>query len=226
MGFQIYLKRDKTNVLLTIVALRFFLGAAEGCTTAGLMLVVSMFYTRHEVGQRLGWTFQCNGLATIISGFISFGVFHANPKAHPNQWQWLFITTTLITLVTCALFLLFFPDNPTTARFLSEEDRYKTVKRVQVNKNGIETKVWKRYQCMEALKDPKTYLFFCLAGFGSLQGGIGVQYSLLIKSFGFTTLQTTLLNIPSGFIQIIGISSACYAFRRFPVCFHLSANMH
>jgi hypothetical protein len=32
----------------------------------------------------------------------------------------------------------------------------------------------------------------------NLQNGLGVQYSIVIQSFGFTTLQTTLLNIPSG----------------------------
>jgi hypothetical protein len=31
-----------------------------------------------------------------------------------------------------------------------------------------------------------------------MQNGIGTQYSLIIQSFGFNTLQTTLLNIPSG----------------------------
>jgi len=54
------------------------------------------------------------------------------------------------------------------------------------------------------------------ASFTALQGGIGVQYSLIIQSYGFTILQTTLLNIPSGFAQVIGISTACYALRKFP----------
>ena len=35
--------------------------------TAGVMLVCSMFYTRAEVNERIGWTFQCNGLAVIIA---------------------------------------------------------------------------------------------------------------------------------------------------------------
>ena len=91
------------------------------------------------------------------------------------------------------------------------------VRRIAENQNGIETKTWKRYQMIEALKDPKTWLFALFAGFASLIGGIGVQYSLVIKSFGFTTLQTTLLSIPNGVAQIIGITTACFALRRFPV---------
>lgn len=199
------------------VVLRFLLGASEGSMTAGLMLVCSMFYTKNEMGERIGWTFQCNGIAVIISGFLQFGVAHANPNIHPNQWQWLMIATALITFVPFVLFLFFFPDNPTTARFLKPDERLIAVRRVRENMNGIETKAWKRYQVVEALKDPKTWLFMVFGGFASLLGGIGVQYSIVIKSFGFTTLQTTLLGIPSGVAQIIGITSACYALRKFPV---------
>lgn len=199
------------------VVLRFFLGASEGSITAGLMLVCSMFYTRTEIGERLGWTFQCNGLAVIISGFLQFGMVHTNPEGTPRQWQWLMITTALITFVPFVLFFFLFPDNPTTVRWLTPRERAMAVRRIAENQNGIETKTWKRYQMIEALKDPKTWLFALFAGFASLIGGIGVQYSLVIKSFGFTTLQTTLLSIPNGVAQIIGITTACFALRRFPV---------
>ena len=202
--------------------LRFLLGASEGSITAGLMLVCSMFYTKNEIGERLGWTFQCNGFAVIISGFIQFGVAHTNPNIHPNQWQWLMIATALITFVPFVLFLFFFPDNPTTARFLTPDERLIAVRRVQDNKNGIETKAWKRYQVIEALKDPKTWVFSLFACFTALLGGIGVQYSIVIQSYGFTTLQTTLLGIPSGVAQIIGVTTACYALRKFPVSKALS----
>ncbi|KAF7798393.1 hypothetical protein EIP86_009614 [Pleurotus ostreatoroseus] len=196
--------------------LRFLLGAAEGCTTAGLMLVCSMFYTRLEIAERLGWTFQCNGFATIISGFIQFGMAHVPPQNHPNQWQWLMIAIALLTLINALLFLLFFPDNPTKAWFLSPTERVKAVQRLRNNQNGIETKTWKWYQMREALYESRTWVYFLFAGFCALVGGIGVQYSLLIKSFGFSELQSTLLGIPGGAAQVIAITTACYLARRFP----------
>ncbi|EPQ52227.1 MFS general substrate transporter [Gloeophyllum trabeum ATCC 11539] len=199
-----------------LFVLRFLLGASEGCITAGLMLVTSMFYTRTEIAERIGWTFQCNGFGTIVSGFLSFGVAHISAQGKPAQWQWLMIITTILTLIVFVLFVLFFPDNPTTAKFLTSEERVKAVKRVEGNKNGIETKVWKRSQFMEALTDTKTWLFFLFAAVADLQNGIGVQYSRVIKSFGFTNLQTTVLNIPSGLTQIMGITLGCYLLRKFP----------
>ena len=96
---------------------------------------------------------------------MSFGVYHANPLKHPNQWQWLMIVTTLLTFIVFILFLLFFPDNPTNARFLTEEEKIKVVKRVSENRNGIETKSWKKEQCIEALVDVKTWLYFVFGGF-------------------------------------------------------------
>ncbi|KAJ7270534.1 MFS general substrate transporter [Mycena rebaudengoi] len=154
-----------------LFALRFFLGAAEGCTTAGLMLITSMFYTRVEIGERIGWTLQCNGLGTMIGGFLAFGAAHVAPTSKPSQWQVL---------------------------FLSEEEKILAVRRVQDNQNGIGTKKWKKDQFVECLKDYKTWMWFFWCAIANLQNGLGTESARVIKLFGFTSLQTTLLNIPSG----------------------------
>jgi len=77
---------------------------------------------------------------------ISFGAIHLEPKKHPNPWQWFMIIYALITLVIGVLFWIFFPDNPTTARFLSTDEKIRAVSRIQANQTGIETKKWKRKQ--------------------------------------------------------------------------------
>ncbi|KAF7346942.1 MFS general substrate transporter [Mycena venus] len=200
----------------SLFALRFFLGAAEGCTTAGLMLITSMFYTRTEIGERIGWTQQCNGFGTIIGGFLAFGAAHVASTSKPNQWRTLYLITCLMTLVMCIVFALAMPDNPTTARFLSAEEKVIAVRRVQDNQNGIETKTWKKDQFVECLKDYKTWMWFFWCAIANLQNGLGTEASRVIQLFGFTPLQTTLLNVPSGFSQIIGITSGCYLLRKFP----------
>lgn len=127
------------------------------------MCCSSIFGLRAHIRSPSCRVFQCNGVAVIISGSLSFAVFHAPPTAHPRQWQWLMIVTTILSFGVAVSFLLFFPDNPTTARFLTEEEKLKVVKRVQGNQNGIETKVWKKKQFIEALTDVKTWLFFLFA---------------------------------------------------------------
>lgn len=103
---------------------------------------------------------QCNSLGVIISGFLSFGVAHVSPTSRVHPWQWLMIMTALITFGLSILFLCYFPDNPTNAWFLTADERLNVVKRTRGNQTGIETKVWKKKQLLEALSDIKTWLFF------------------------------------------------------------------
>ncbi|KAF8343124.1 MFS general substrate transporter [Cantharellus anzutake] len=200
----------------SLFALRFLLGATEGAVTLSVMIVCNMFYNRTEIGERIGWTFQCNGLALIFSSVFSFAVYHANPKASPNQWQWLMIVNSIISFIVFLLFLRFFPNNPSSAWFLTPEERVIAVKRIQENRNGIETKKFKKHQFIEALRDPKTWLFFLFAAISNLQNGIGIQYGIIILSFGFKVWKVTLLSIPLGAVQIVGITVGGLFLRRFP----------
>lgn len=58
----------------------------------------------------------------------------------------LMIITGLITLVIAVIFWFFFPDSPTTARFLTQEERVIAVERIKVNQAGVENKHFKREQ--------------------------------------------------------------------------------
>ena len=145
------------------VALRVLLGGAEGCVYNGIMIITSMFYTRTEIGERIGWTIQCNGFAQILSGFLAFGVAHSPSTKKPARWQLLLIIYCAITLAVGIWFLIVFPDSPVKARFLTKDEKIKAVRRIQSNHSGTETKKWKREQVIEALKDVKTWLFFFLA---------------------------------------------------------------
>lgn len=73
------------------------------------------------------------------------------------------IIYTSLSLLIGLLFWRFFPDSPMEARFLTTDEKIEVVQHVQSNQSGIETKVWKREQVVEAIKDTKTWLFFLLA---------------------------------------------------------------
>jgi ACS family allantoate permease-like MFS transporter len=110
------------------------------------MTIMTMFYTRVEATQRISWTFQCNGFASIIASFTAFGVAHIRSTKEPHQWQWFMIILSIISLIVSVLYFRWFPDNPAQARFLTNEEKTDIVKRQKANQNGIEAKKWKRYQ--------------------------------------------------------------------------------
>ena len=79
------------------------------------------------------------------------------------------------------------------------------------------------HRFIEALKDPKIYIFMVYAALANFVGGIGIQYSLIIKAFGFDVEQTTLLNIPSGGGMVICVTISLLILHRYPVSINSSS---
>ncbi|KZT68578.1 MFS general substrate transporter [Daedalea quercina L-15889] len=189
-----------------LLACRFVLGICEGSVTPGFMVVTSMFYTRKEQTLRVGYWFMMNGTAQIILGFVSFGSLHTH-TLNFEPWQWLVVITGAITIVSSLAFWIMFPDSPTSAWFLTHEERVIAVQRLKVNQTGVENKHFKKEQFYEALCDPKTWLFFLFSALDNVPNSLTNQTQIIMDSFGFTNLQTTLFSLLSGAIELLTISS-------------------
>ena len=69
---------------------------------------------------------------------------------------------------------------------------------------------------IEALLDPKTWLFALLAALNTVPFSTGIQASIIVSSFGFTYLQTTLLASIFGVVEIITIWTGVKLAARLP----------
>ena len=69
----------------------------------------------------------------------------------------------IVTFLFGIVFFFFFPDSPTSARFLSVEERALAVERIKVNQAGVENKTWKKAQFIEALFDLKVWIMAAFA---------------------------------------------------------------
>ncbi|PIL25692.1 MFS general substrate transporter [Ganoderma sinense ZZ0214-1] len=187
-----------------LFVVRFILGMCEGSITAGFLIVSSMFYTRNEQTLRVGYWFLMNGTAQIISGFLSFGTLHIKTESF-EPWQWLMVITGSLTIIVAILYWFLFPDSPTNAWFLTPEERAKAVKRIQENQTGVENKHFKIDQFYEALTDPKIWLFALFSALDNIPNSLTNQKQIIVSSFGFTNLQTTLLGCVDGAVEITTI---------------------
>ena len=59
-----------------LLAIRFFLGAAEAAIGPGLTIIVAMWYKRSEQPLRHGAWFMGNVIAGILGGVLAYGVGH------------------------------------------------------------------------------------------------------------------------------------------------------
>ena len=69
---------------------------------------------------------------------------------------------------------------------------------------------------MEALTDPKTWLFALFSALDNVPNSLTNQRQIIVSGFGFTTLQTTLLGCVDGVIEIVTIFTGVQLAARIP----------
>ncbi|KAH9211772.1 allantoate permease [Leptodontidium sp. 2 PMI_412] len=186
-----------------LATLRFLIGAAESVQLATFALITGMYYKRDEQPFRLlGW-YSMNGVAIIAGGLFSYGVGHFGGSV--ALWKYPFLISGALSVTWAVVLWFTLPSNPATAWFLSPEERVIAVARVQQNQTGVESKVFKSEQAIEALLDPKVWLTALSTGSGNILGGVAAFAAIIIRGFGFTPLQTTLIQCPSGLIDLISL---------------------
>lgn len=129
----------------------------------------------------------------------------------------MFIVLGVFTFLWAFAIWAFLPDSISTASFLSEDERQLARSRAVIAGTGATEKTaWRWDQVVECLVDPKTWLIFSLELVTQIPNG-GTQNfaNLVIVSFGFTNLQSTLLNIPYSLIAVATITGTGWLAGRF-----------
>ncbi|KKY23933.1 putative allantoate permease [Phaeomoniella chlamydospora] len=169
----------------SLFVVRILLGVAEAVIVPAFLLTMSMFFTYQEQSVIMPIMWACGNSSPITS-----------------------VITGVVTIIFGVVVWIMFPDNPLQAQFLTIEERAQAILRIKENHSGIEQKRFKKHQFIEALKDPKTWLFFLHAWSQEMANGTTNQYSLIIQSFGFTTAETTLLGCVSGGTALVSLLTA------------------
>lgn len=107
--------------------------------------------------------------------------------------------------------MIFLPDNPEKARFLSPGERQAAVDHVKLNMTGIENKQFKQYQMKQALLDPQSWFLVAITVLAMIDNGAVSNFSsIIISGFGYSNEKTTILQIPSGVVSIIATFASCF----------------
>ncbi|KAH8813415.1 MFS general substrate transporter [Flagelloscypha sp. PMI_526] len=189
---------------------RIILGSLEACVTPGLGLMTPLWWRLHEQPLRhLSW-YCFNGVASIIGGFLAWGLGHATHADVP-PWALIFLTFGAITVFWGINLFLFLPDSPPNARFLTHHEKQIAIQRIAKNRTGTKNKTFKLPQVYAAFVDPKTYLLFFAAVAAQIPNGVISNFSsVIIQSFGFNKFQTILLDMPASIVQIVTLVGSGY----------------
>ncbi|KAK5120441.1 hypothetical protein LTR85_006380 [Meristemomyces frigidus] len=195
-------------------ALRFFLGMLEACVSPSLILIVSMWYKSNERATRIGWFYAGNLATSIVGGAVAYGVTFYQGAIAP--WKLLYLVLGALAITCGIMVVIWLPDSPVTAHFLTEEEKIAALERVRLDQSGTHNKHIKRYQIVETFKDIRTWLMFVIIMCtGIPNGGNSAFSSIITKSFGWTTRQSLLLVMPRAAIGGVAVVAAGWLSDRY-----------
>jgi MFS family permease len=184
-----------------LATVRFLLGMFEATISPGFVAITGIWWTRQEQASRSAIWISFLGFFGTIGGLITFGIGHIEGSL--STWKLIYLILGAFTIIWGVLFLLVVPDNPATTKWLSEEERVVAIQRVVENKTGTKTRTFVKEQVWEAFTDPKILLLALISFVNALASG-GLSFgSIIIKGFGFNSLQTSLMNMPLSFLQAV-----------------------
>ncbi|KAK7021815.1 hypothetical protein VNI00_017259 [Paramarasmius palmivorus] len=198
-----------------LAVLRILSGAAEATADPAFVLITATWYTRKQQPTRIGYWYLANGLGIALGGLFGYAIGHIQ-GALPS-WKYEFIIIGALCSAWSIFLFIFVPDSPYHTHWFTRTERLMIVSRKKDDQNIGETRKFQPSQALEAFMDIKTYLFF-LFGFTANvpNGGTSNFGTLIVKGFGFNTLETTLMQIPYGFVIVAFILAAIFLNHKLP----------
>lgn len=195
----------------SLMAVRFLLGLFESCVAPGCTLITGMWYNQPQQLRRTCWWTCQAGVATIFGGLLSFAFQHVNNKSFQG-WQMFCLVMGIITVIWSVLMVIFMPDSPVLAKFLTEEERAAVIENIRVNQTGTASNEFKLSQLKELLlQDKLTWLMLILTLLLMIPTGAVLTFSVtMIANIGFSTKNAALMQMPLGVSTIWAISMGTY----------------
>ncbi|KAJ5747603.1 uncharacterized protein N7511_009299 [Penicillium nucicola] len=189
----------------SLLGLRFVLGSFESFIAPCCVAITQMWWRRSEQTLRTSYWSAMNGVTAVIGSLVTYGLGHVHSHTL-YRYQTIFMFCGLVTVVYSFLVFWLMPDSPMEAKCLSDRERVIATERLRANQMGISTQVWRWDHVTEVALDLKTWIWFIATiSISIASGGISTFGSLIVKSFGFTSFQSILFNIPFGVIQVLAI---------------------
>lgn len=186
-----------------ILVLRYLLGMLESAISPSCMMICGLFYPKEAQPLRMAAFLSCNGIATMVGALLSYGLGYSKSSVI-KEWQLIFMVIGLLNFTWAFVFLWLCPDSPERAKFLTDHEKSIVIEKVSHNNMGIKEKEFKRYQMNEALLDITVWMMALIGlACGVVNGGSSNFSLTLIRGFGFSGLNATALQLPTGAIEFV-----------------------
>ena len=172
--------------------MRLLLGAAEAGFYPGVLYFFTLWFPQAYRGRIIGIFLAAIPITGIIGAPLSGWLLTLGGLAGLRGWQWLYIVEGLPALLLAPFVMLVIQDSPQQAKWLPDADRTRLDGVLQAEKRRVETA--RAYTIWQALGNPWV-LFLAITYFSNVCMMNGITFFLpqIVKSFGFSNLQTGMI---------------------------------
>lgn len=141
-----------------VIACRLILGLCEAAFSPCIILYMTTFYRREELGLRICYLYMTIATSGVIGGLLATGLLKMDGLRGLAGWRWLYILEGALTMLVGLVFFFLIADTYEDARYLTEED--KAICRLRDQQEAVFSKdegfSW--VEVRKALTDPVIYL--------------------------------------------------------------------
>ncbi|KAL1405363.1 hypothetical protein Q8F55_008994 [Vanrija albida] len=187
-----------------LIVQRVALGLAESVVAPLFVAITALWYKPQEQAVRFGIWYSATGIFSMFNGAINYGL-GSNGNAH--AWKYIYYFCGSVTIAWGFVILAILPTSPLEPGFFfTAADRDLLVRRFEENPYARDRQTFKRDQFIEAVVDIKTWIYLFIACMCYMCNGAVTAFgTLIIKSIGYTGLQSVALTIPGGFVTVVTI---------------------
>ncbi|PIL29690.1 MFS general substrate transporter [Ganoderma sinense ZZ0214-1] len=180
-----------------LMTARGFLGAAESGLLPGLTYYLSAWYPKFAQAKRIGLMYSGVSIAGGFGGLLAYII---QDKMHGlgglAGWCWIFLCEGLMTVVIAVILFFYMYDYPENATFLTDAERVWLLETLKLD-SAAGSKKFKRKFIVQAIKEPKAYLFASLFFLSAIPGAsFSTFLPTIINGMGFSSTQAQILTIP------------------------------
>ncbi|KJA21921.1 hypothetical protein HYPSUDRAFT_139927 [Hypholoma sublateritium FD-334 SS-4] len=188
---------------------RVFLGAFESVFVPSMVFIITTWYKRYEVQQRLAIFYLSSIAVSSFSSALAYAINLLAGKGGLNGWRWIFLLEGAFTILLGILAWFFSPDFPDKSKWLTEKQRQMVLERVEADRGDSAADELTRQKVFTHLKDPLIWAFGLMFLASTVPAyAIAFFITIILKAMGFSTAVSLLLTAPPGIYAAV----VCYFF--------------
>lgn len=177
---------------------RLALGAAEAGFFPGIIFYLSQWFPAAKRCQAISRFYIALPLSSVVMGALAGMLLNLDGLLRLAGWQWLFMVEGLPAILMSLVFLIWLPDGPDKAAWLTEDERQWILRQLQ-NETADTGAAHNANSIIRAFREPRVWLL-----------GISL-FCLQVSWYGFTFMAPAILQKATGFsVKNVGFAFAIF----------------